>query len=52
MKMLKGKVTINFEYDEQKEKCSWDLKQEGKDTLDKDDLVFLLQHCVGELMSD
>jgi hypothetical protein len=52
VKMLQGKVIITFEYDEKTEKCSWDLKQEGKDTLDKDDLVFLLQHCVGELMTD
>jgi len=52
VKMLQGKVIINFEYDEKKEKCSWDLKQEGKDTLDKDHLVLLFQHLVGELMSD
>jgi hypothetical protein len=50
--MLQGKVIITFEYDEKKEKCSWDLKQEGKDILDKDHLVLLLQHCVGELMTD
>jgi hypothetical protein len=45
-------MIIHFEYDEKKEKCSWDLKQEGKDTIDKDHLVLLLQHCVGELMTD
>jgi|APFre7841882590_1041340.scaffolds.fasta_scaffold463780_1 hypothetical protein len=51
-KMLQGKVIINFEYDEKKEKCSWDLKQEGKDTLDKDDLILLFQHIIGEFMSE
>jgi hypothetical protein len=51
-KMLQGKVIINFEYDEKKEKCSWDLKQEGKDTLDKDDLNLLFQHIIGEFMSE
>ena len=50
--MLTGKVIINFSYDEEKEKCSWDLKQSGKDTLSKDDLVSLLQHCIGELMTE
>jgi hypothetical protein len=52
LKMIQGKMIIHFEYDEKKEKCSWDLKQEGKDTQDKDHLVLLLQHCVGELMTD
>lgn len=50
--MLEGKVIINFSYDEINEKCNWDLKQEGKDTLDKDDLIQLLQHCIGELMTE
>jgi hypothetical protein len=51
MKMLHGKVIINFEYDEEQEKCSWDITQKGKNTLSKDDLIHLLQHCIGELMS-
>jgi hypothetical protein len=50
--MLQGKVIIDFKYDEEKEKCKWDLKQDGKDTLDKDDLILLFQHVMGELMSD
>ena len=50
--MLQGKVVINFEYDEEKEKCHTDLKQDGKDRLSKDDLIQLLQHCIGELMSE
>jgi hypothetical protein len=49
--MLQGKVIIHFEYDEENEKCRWDLKQEGKDTLSNDDLILLFQHVVGELMS-
>jgi hypothetical protein len=50
--MLQGKVIINFEYDEKNEKCRWDLKQEGKDTLDTDNLILLFQHLIGELMPD
>ncbi|MBN2603662.1 MAG: hypothetical protein JXA91_05995 [Candidatus Thermoplasmatota archaeon] len=50
--MLKGKVIIDFEYDEVNEKCKWDLKQNGKNKLEKDDLILLLQHCIGELMSE
>ncbi|HIH28256.1 MAG TPA: hypothetical protein HA260_00465 [Thermoplasmata archaeon] len=50
--MLQGKVVINFQYDEEKEKCHWDLQQEGKDLLSKDDLIQLLQHCITEYMTD
>jgi len=49
--MLQGKVVINFEYDEEKEKCHWELKQEDKDKLSNDDLIHLLQHCIGEFMT-
>ncbi len=52
MKMLQGKVIIHFQYDDKKEKCSWELKQEGKDTLDRDNLVLLFQHLIGELLSE
>ena len=47
--MLKGKVIIDFEYDEVK-KCSWNIQQEGEDELDKENLIYLLQHVAGELM--
>ena len=47
---IKGKVIINFEYDEENER-NWDLKQEGKNNLDNENLVYLLQHIVGELAS-
>ncbi len=50
--MLQGKVIIDFEYDEVKEKCHWDLTQAGKDKLSKDDLVQLLQHCISEYMAE
>jgi hypothetical protein len=50
--MLQGKVIIDFEYDEEKEECRWDLKQEGKDTLSKEDVVHLLQHCIAEFMTE
>jgi flagellar basal body-associated protein FliL len=50
--MLRGKVVIDFEYDEKNEKCRWDLRQEGKDTLKRDDLLLLFQHLVGELMEE
>ena len=47
--MLKGKVIINYMYDEEKE-CSWDIQQEGKDELDNENLIYLLEHIAGELM--
>jgi hypothetical protein len=50
--MLQGKVIINFEYDEVLEKCHWELTQEGKDTLGRDDLIHLLQHCISEFMEE
>jgi uncharacterized NAD(P)/FAD-binding protein YdhS len=50
--MLQGKVIITFEYDEADEKCRWTLKQEGKDTLSKDDLIYLFKHIIGEYMSE
>ena len=49
---MQGRVIIDFNYDEVKEKCHWDLKQEGKDTLPNEELIFLFQHLIGELMSD
>ena len=47
---MKGRVIIDFERDEEEEKCSYNLKQEGKDTLDNDDLISLLKHVIGELI--
>lgn len=50
--MQQGKVIINFQYDEKTEKCTWDMKQEGKDKLGNDDLIQLFQHLIGELTAD
>jgi len=47
---MKGRVIIDFERDEEKETCDYTLKQEGKDTLDNDDLINLLKHVIGELV--
>ena len=47
--MLKGRVIINFEYDEEKE-CSWNIKQDGESKLNNENLIYLLQHVTSELM--
>ena len=47
---MKGKVVIDFEYTEDN-RCSWDINQEGINKLDNENLVYLLQHVVGELAS-
>jgi len=49
--MLKGKVIIDFEYDEVK-KCSWNIQQEGENELNNENLIYLLQHITGELMPE
>ena len=48
--MIEGKVIIDFHYDEIS-KCIWDMKQKGKDTLSKEDLINLFKHVVGDLMT-
>lgn len=48
--MINGKVIIDFQYDEES-KCSWNIQQAGKDTLDNENLVTLLKHVVGELVT-
>ena len=45
-----GVPVIDFEYDENS-RCSWNINQEGIDTLDDENLIYLLQHVVGELVS-
>jgi len=49
---MKGRVIINFDRDEENEKCSYNLKQDGDDILGKEDIISLLQHIVSELMSE
>jgi len=39
--MMKGKVLIDFGYDEKNE-CSWNLEQEGETKLDNENLIYLL----------
>jgi hypothetical protein len=51
VKEIQGRVIIDFEYDESKEKCRWTIQQKGKDTLDDELLTLLFQHIVGELLS-
>ena len=47
--MLKGTVIIDFESDEEGE-CSWDIRQEGGDVLDNENLISLFEHIIRELM--
>ena len=49
--MLKGRVIIDFESDEKGE-CNFNIQQEGKDTLDDDNLVSLFEHIIRELMPE
>ena len=49
--MKKGTVIIDYESDEKGE-CNWDIQQEGKDTLDNDNLISLFEHIIRELMPD
>ena len=49
-KMIDGKVIIDFHYDDIS-KCTWNMRQEGKDTLSKEDLINLFKHVVGDLMT-
>ena len=47
--MLKGRVIIDFEADEEGE-CSWNIRQEGKDTLNDENLISLFEHIIRELI--
>jgi hypothetical protein len=49
-RQMKGRVIIDFERDEEEEKCSYCINQDGKDTLDNEELISLLKHVIGELM--
>jgi hypothetical protein len=48
---MRGRIIINFEYDEES-KCNWDIKQDGTDKLDNENLVYLFQHIIGEIITD
>ncbi len=49
---MKGRVIINFDRNEESEKCSYNLKQEGDNILGKEDIISLLQHIISELMAE
>ena len=46
--MVKVKIIIDYEYEPEK-KCRWKIKQEGNETLDNENLIYLLQNIVGDL---
>jgi len=48
---MKGKIIVDFEQDEEN-KCSWKIQQKGKDNLDNENLIFLFEHIISELMAD
>ena len=47
--MIQGRVVIDFESDEEGE-CSYNIQQEGKDTLDDENLISLFEYIIRELM--
>ena len=49
---MKGRVIINFDRDEENEKCNFNLKQDGEDILDREDVISLLKHIISELMGE
>lgn len=49
--MRKGKVIIDFESDDEG-KCSFNINQDGTDTLDNENLISLFEHILRELMPD
>jgi hypothetical protein len=49
--MLKGRVIIDFESDGEGE-CNFNIQQEGRDTLDDDNLVSLFEHIIREIMPE
>ncbi len=48
---MKGKVVIDYEQTDD-EKCSWKFKQEGNEELDNDDLVYLLENVIRDIMEE
>ena len=47
--MIKGRVIIDFESNEEGD-CNFNIKQEGKDNLDDDNLISLFEHIIREIM--
>ena len=47
---MKGRLIIDFEKDEEKEKCSFDFKQDGEFKLKTEELILLLENIIRDLM--
>lgn len=47
--MIKGRVIIDFESDQEGE-CSWKIQQEGKNKLNDEEIISLLEHIIRETM--
>jgi len=48
---MKGKVVIDYEQTDDG-KCSWNFKQEGNEELGNDDLVYLLENVIRDIMEE
>jgi len=49
--MMKGRVVIDFEADEEGE-CNFNIEQQGKDTLDNENLIPQFEYVIRELMQN
>ena len=49
--MKKGRIIIDFESDDSGQ-CNYNIKREGEDRLDNENLKSLLEHVLSELMAD
>jgi len=48
---MKGKVVINYEHTDDGD-CKWDIFQEGENELNNDDLIFLLESVVRDVIEE
>lgn len=49
---MKGRVIVDFEIDEEEEKCNYSIKQVGNDAIDNEDVISLFKHIISELMTE
>jgi hypothetical protein len=49
---MKGTVIIDYERDEEREKCSYCLTQKSNNPMNSEDLISLFKHIIGELMDE
>jgi hypothetical protein len=47
---MKGKVVIDFQEDNGE--CTWNIRQEGEDELQNEDLITLLEHVIRDLLPE